>query len=333
MKRTAKKRKKQRKQCRRERRLLVVLCALIVMLASLIYMIHYEGTRRSIVRSNEGYSALYAVPTLAPTEAPVIPSEPASTPEYTLAPEPTPSPEPAPTFDVAADETLAPLATADADTLVFSRETPPPVQESFADLLAVNPETVGFLSIENVLSLPVVQRPNDNEFYLDHDFDLEESTGGTLFLDGSNLLVPEDDCLIVYGHNMRNGTMFRPLIRYEDAAFVRDNPLIRFDTIYENRIYVPFAALSVTADPGSERYLNLRQFSYDESGFNRFVKSLRTLSVWKSPVEVAHGDRILLLVTCEYTHDNGRFVLALRAPREGEALGLLWTQAQQTEAR
>ena len=338
---------------RARRRLAISLCALFVMLASLLYILHYEHTRREILRSNAEFSALYTAPTLAPvatatsvptpaptavlTESPTpaltaVPTE-APTSAPTIEVTPTPSPSPTIAFEIAVDATRVPLATADADTLVVTMETPPPVQESFGELLAANAETVGFLTIEDILSLPVVQRPNDNEFYLDHSFDLEESLGGTLFLDGANLLTPEDDCLIVYGHNMRNGTMFRPLVEYEEIDFLKENALIRFDTLYENRVYAPFAALTVTADPDSERYLNLRQFSFDQAGFDLFVRSLRTLSVWENPIDVEYGDRILLLVTCEYTHDNGRFVLALRAQRGNEAWDQLWNQVQQTEAK
>ena len=357
------------RQRRARRRLAVCVCAVLVMLASLAYIFHYEYTRREIQRRNAEYSALYSIPTFppvktrsaaaSPTPNPTaVPTPvPTATPEPTAevtpspTPEPTPTPTPAPTakpamtatpaptpsptpaFEIALDATIAPLGTANADTLVVSLETPPPVQESFAALLEANPETIGFLSIEDVISLPVVQRPNDNEFYLNHSLDLEESLEGTLFLDGANLLVPEDDCLIVYGHNMRNGTMFRPLVEYEDLSFLKENALVRFDTLYENRIYVPFAALTVTADPDSARDINLRQLSFDPFNFHLFIRSLRTLSIWNSPVEVEYGDRILLLVTCEYTHDNGRFVLALRAQRDDEAPDQLWAQAQQTQAK
>ena len=112
---------------------------------------------------------------------------------------------------------------------------------------------------------------------------------------------------------------------------MKENALIRFDTLYENRVYVPFAALTVTAKPDSDRYLNLRQFGLDSSGFNRFVQSLRARSEWDSPVEAAYGDHVLLLVTCEYTRDNGRFVLALRALRDDETPEQLLSQAQQAK--
>ena len=184
--------------------------------------------------------------------------------------------------------------------------------------MATNPDTVGFLRIGDVISLPVVQRRNDNETYLNHSFNLEESIAGTLFLDGANLLVPEDDCLIVYGHNMRNGTMFHSLLSYAELSFLKENALVRFDTIYENRLYAPFAVLTVTAEPDSARYLNLRQFTLNGDDCEAFTGQLRRLSMWDIPLEVEAGDRLLLLVTCEYTHNNGRFVVALRQLRPDE---------------
>lgn len=314
-------------------RLLALSICLPLILLSLGYILSWEWNRRSILRENAAFSALYDMESMAP--ATVIPQVSANeTPKHTTGANastaaPTPSSTPfsstaatpkttPPPFAVAVDATLEPLATPDADTLIYALETPPSAQQSFSDLLALNPETVGFLTIEDAVSLPVVQRRNDNQYYLSHSFNGEESAAGTLFLDGSNLLTPEDEVLIVYGHNMRNGTMFHSLIAYEEASFLRAHPLVRFDTIYENRLYLPFAVLSVTADAGSERYMNLRQFDFDGESFNAYIDGLRRLSLWDIPIDVAWGDQILLLVTCEYTHNNGRFVVALRTLRPGE---------------
>ena len=80
------------------------------------------------------------------------------------------------------DETLVPLATADEHTLVYALPTPPPVQSSFAELLMHNADTVGYLDIEGTISLPVVQRENDNEHYLTHNFDGEESQARSFWM-------------------------------------------------------------------------------------------------------------------------------------------------------
>lgn len=174
----------------------------------------------------------------------------------------------------------------------------------------------------------MVQRKNDNSFYLDHNFSKEKSSAGTLFMDGSNLLTPEDDCLIVYGHNMRNGTMFHSLCSYEKLDFLKKNALARFDTLYENRVYAPFAVLSVSAEPESPYYVNIRQFDMGDADILALADELRKRSVLNIPIDVCGGDKLLLLVTCEYVHDNGRFVVALRALRENETQPAMRRQVQ-----
>ena len=221
----------------------------------------------------------------------------------------------------------------DADTLVYALPTPPPVQDSFAELLAHNPETVGFLQIDSELALPVVQRENDNEYYLSHGFEGAEAREGALFLDGMNRLVPEDDCLIVYGHNMKNDTMFGKLSAYEDVTYLRQHPVIHFDTLYEKRAYVTFAAFAASMEPGNWRYFDVRQFIFDEGEFDKFVLKLRGRSVYNVPVDVQAGDRLLLLVTCDYTNREGRFILALRQLRPDETEANVWALATQAEAK
>ena len=269
-------------------------------------------------------------PTEAPTESPVPFTDALPILPATEAPTIAPSAEPLAQLPVAVDE---PIPTPNEGTLVIALPTPPPVQESFAELLAHNPETVGFLQIDDVLALPVVQRENDNDYYLDHTFDGAQATEGTLFLDGTNRLVPEDDCLIVYGHNMKNNTMFGSLSAFGDAAYLKRHTSVRFDTIYENRTYVPFAAFAASTEPDSRSYFDVRQFIFDEVEFEKFVLKLQGRSAWRAPVDVAWGDRLLLLVTCDYRNQEGRFILALRQVRPDEIEANLWTQLMQATQR
>lgn len=317
-------------------RLIALTICVPLMLVCAGYMLCWQVEKTRIEADNASYSALYKPAETASATAPVPTVSPTATPPITGAPRLTPSPTPTempaepttlpaeetpaaePTFEVAVDATLIPRVTPDADTLVYSIPTAPPVQSSFADLLALNPETVGFLSIGDSISLPVVQRKNDNSFYLTHGFDGESSDAGALFLDGSNLLIPEDDNLLIYGHNMRNGTMFHALSGYGELDFFKQHALVRFDTIYEDRTYVPFAAFTATVDPDGADSLDVRQFLFDEDSFDLFVYRIGKLSLYNSPVELEYGDHLLLLVTCEYTHDNGRFIVALRQMRDDE---------------
>lgn len=336
-------------------RLAAIIVCIALILWGVVYIVQWERTRARIEQENAMWSALYApAATLAPTAAPTSTALPtiaakvsgaptaqptptdSPSPSPTLQPTPTDSPSPSPAvpsetqadFLIAVDSTHVPLSTADANTLVYALETPPPEQFAFGDLLALNPDTVGFIRLDDVLSLPVVQKKNNNEYYLDHSFNGEESIAGTLFLDGSNLLSPEDDALIIYGHNMRNGTMFRQLIRYEQLSFLKEHPLLHFDTIYEDRVWAPFAVFTLTADTGSERYINIRQFLFGADSWADYIRDMRALSVHNIPVDVEYGDQVLLLVTCEYTHNNGRFVVAFRAQREGESEASLISMVQ-----
>ena len=172
-----------------------------------------------------------------------------------------------------------PIPTPDGDTLVIALPTAPPIQLSFSRLLAENPDTVGFLEIGEMLSLPVVQRPNDNEYYLDHSFEGAKALEGTLFLDGMNRLAPEDDCLIVYGHNMKNRTMFGRLSAYGDVSHLRQHPVVHFDTIYENRSYVAFAAFSASMKPGDVHYFDVRNFVFDEAGLTNCAEAAGPVGV------------------------------------------------------
>ena len=280
------------------------------------------------------------VPTVAPTPAVTALAEIAETP--TAVPADAAPPIEMPSFAVPGAGPVnaqmpvivdAPIPTPDGDTLVYALPTPPPVQESFSELLAHNPDTVGYLDLDGVLSLPVVQRENDNEYYLNHTFDGAEALEGTLFLDGLNRLSPEDDCLIVYGHNMKNKTMFGKLSQYADVTYMRQHPVIHFDTLYENRSYVVFAAFSASMEPGSRSYFDVRKFIFDETEFEKFTLKLRGRSLYSVPVDVNYGDRLLLLVTCDYSNREGRFILALRQLRPDETEANLWMQATQATAK
>lgn len=297
------------------RRAIILLCA-VILLGGTFYIGTWLAKRSYIIEKNNEYSSLYqpaqtsvVFATISPTPIP-----PASEPTEFSTPFPSQLPTDAPLPSIV-DQ---PITTPDSDTLVISLPTPPPVQSSFSDLLKLNPETVGFLRIDDVVSLPVVQKENDNSFYLTHNFEQAEASEGALFLDGMNRLSPEDDCLIIYGHNMHNGTMFGEIEHYSEVDFLKSHPLVYFDTLYENRVYVPIAAFPASMNPDSGNYFDVRQIAFDKNSFDLFLMRLKSRSVLDIPADAYYGDRLLLLVTCDYTKDDGRFILALRQLRANE---------------
>jgi SrtB family sortase len=207
---------------------------------------------------------------------------------------------------------------------------PDGMMPNYQTLYRANPEVRGWIRFaagegeddlfDGCIDNPIVQT-SDNDYYLDHNFEGAKALEGTLFLDGMNRLVPEDDCLIVYGHNMKNRTMFGQLSAYGDISHLRQYPVVHFDTVYENRSYVAFAAFSASMKPGDAHYFDVCNFIFDQDGFDKFVLKLQSRSVFKSPVDVRYGDRLLLLVTCDYSNREGRFILALRQLRADENEG------------
>ena len=306
--------------------LLIALCALAIIACGGYLFYNYVHLPRKIQAQNAQYAALYTPSTPAPTEKPTeIPTkEPTEEPTQLPTPVPTseptteptlePAPEPTPTPDGLTD---IPFGTPGPDTIIYSAPTMPPVQESFADLLAFNPETVGFLMLGDI-SLPVVQRLNDNTFYLEHDFEGSESKAGSLFLDCVNRLYPADKVLYVYGHNMKNGAMFGNLTDFSRLSVLKENPIVRFNTIYRDGDYVPFACFDLSANENSSSYFQLRNFSFTDESLDEYIAELKRRSTLSIPVDAIHSDEILVLVTCNYSINDGRFVLACRRLRENE---------------
>lgn len=98
--------------------------------------------------------------------------------------------------------------------------TTAPPRHDLAALAAENPDCVGWLTIPDTgIDYPVMHTPDTPEHYLRRDFYGESASGGTPFLDGRNLAEAENQNLILYGHNMMDGSMFKPLISYLEPNF------------------------------------------------------------------------------------------------------------------
>lgn len=195
-------------------------------------------------------------------------------------------------------------------------ETPVP-QEAFAQLLEANPDTVGYLIASDSIEFAVVQR--DNEYYLTHNFFGEEAVEGTAFMDQGNSIDPMDEHLLIHGHNMRDGSVFGDLDEFRDLDFLKENAVVTFNTIYEDRLYVPIAVFDISATPGDQNFMDMQVFNFEtDEDFMNFVNEAKDRSIFDIPVDVERGDQLLSLVTCSYTNDNGRLVVMLRALRDTE---------------
>ena len=127
--------------------------------------------------------------------------------------------EPAPTVTTTEEEIVGLEETLISSDNSASFSTAPP-RHDLAALQAENPDCVGWLTIpDTTVDYPVVWTPKNPEHYLRRDFYGNHASGGTPFLDGRNVAQAEGQNLILYGHNMLDGTMFKPMLQYLTPNF------------------------------------------------------------------------------------------------------------------
>lgn len=210
------------------------------------------------------------------------------------------------------DDILQPVED-EPDTTELPQETTDN-ETRFAALYERNPDFVGWLSIEeSELSYPVMCRPEDPEYYLKHDFDGESSSSGVPFFgEGCDL---SSSNIIIYGHNMKNGTMFSSLTKYTDEAYYETHPVITFDTLEGDGSYQIIAAFREQVHGRSETDV-FRYYDYGgdltEEQFNDYLSNIRKLSLYDTGVTAEYGDTLLTLSTCAYHTENGRFVVVTK---------------------
>ncbi len=189
------------------------------------------------------------------------------------------------------------------------------ILDEYKDLYALNRDLVGYLHIESLgIGLPVMQKKSVDGYYLSHGFNGEESREGALFIDSKASFDPPDKNLVIYGHNMKNGEMFGGLLNYQNEAFYEANPEFSFDTIYEKGEYEIVGVMRTRILKENEegfRYYRFRKYDTEEQ-FRELVDFLETNSLYETKAKPRYGDEFVMLSTCEYSEEEGRFVVVGR---------------------
>lgn len=184
----------------------------------------------------------------------------------------------------------------------------------FAALRDQNSDFIGWISIEGTsLDFPVMYAPDNKDFYLRHDFNKEYSVYGVPYLDEKTTLGANDQSenLIVYGHNMKTGTIFGCLTGYKEADYYAEHPQIQFDTVYGDGTYEVFAAFSIDVVNDTSFVYN-QYVDMDEATYNEYVEEVISRSDVDTGIRPSYGEQLLTLSTCEYSSDNGRYVVVAR---------------------
>ena len=159
---------------------------------------------------------------------------------------------------------------------------------------------------------PLIHNPQVVED-LEHDFKHQYSDYGVPYLDekttiGANA---QSNNLIVYGHNMKTGTIFGCLTEYKKAAYYQEHPYIEFDTLYGDAKYEVFAAFAIDVVQDTSFVYN-QYVDMDEDTYNDYVAEVIRRSDVDSGIRPEYGEQLLTLSTCEYSSANGRYVVVAR---------------------
>lgn len=183
----------------------------------------------------------------------------------------------------------------------------------YAPLYAMNPDMAGWISIEGTqINYPVMHTPEVKDYYLYRNFDGEDSSRGCIYAREECDPVTPSDNITIYGHHMRDGSMFAGLDAYSEQAFWQEHRYIRFDTLTEHHTYEIFAVFTTTASLGEGFAYHDFIDAADGTEFNAFVASCKELSLYDTGITPEYGDKLICLSTCEYSQVNGRLVVAAR---------------------
>jgi sortase B len=166
-----------------------------------------------------------------------------------------------------------------------------------------NEDIVGYLNIDDTNISYGVAQSSDNDFYLKRDLYGVKNEAGSIFMDCDNSVYPLSKNTIIYGHNMRNGSMFHNVRYYSDYDFFISHKYIDFAGLYENGRWEIFSFYSTTTD------FNYIRADFTDEEFQTFIDEIKARSAHYSDVKVTTDDKILTLSTCTNAAEDTRFVI------------------------
>ncbi len=175
---------------------------------------------------------------------------------------------------------------------------------SFEELLGINSDVIAWIKIADTnIDYPVV-KCEDNEYYLNHNIKKESSSSGSIFMDYRNKGNNQDLNKIIYGHNMKDGSMFKTLTNYKKKEFLIAHPIIQLNTLNESTQWEIFSIYITDTN-----FNYIKTDFYNKEKYSDFLKELKNKSLYDTGVNVNSDDIILTLSTCTYEFSNARFAI------------------------
>ncbi len=187
----------------------------------------------------------------------------------------------------------------------------------FDELKQINPDSDAWIIIDGTkIDLPIV-KSTDNEYYLHHDIENNESKSGTLFIDCRNQALSSevpDDITFVYGHHMKNGRMLTEICNYKSEDFYRDH---EYGIIYtpDGYAYKASVVACVIVDGASDENIFKNKFDSKED-YQAYLDNVLASSLIQTDTKVSTDDKLLALVTCTYERKNARCIVYLKLEKQ-----------------
>lgn len=233
-----------------------------------------------------------------------------------------PKEEPVPTVPTTEEPTTVAPTTEEPTTTPPTTEEPTTaptepleMMEMYVERFNQNPDFAGWISIDGTkLDNPVMYSPDEASKYLYADFNGDYSASGLPYISDQNSMSPEDQNLIIYGHNITDKTMFGAVMDYTSEDYFKKHPIIKFNTLYEEREYEVLACFYDKIYRITEDVFKFYRFYNAETQeeFDEAYNHWKEKSEYDTGVTAEFGDRFITLVTCSYHDATGRFVVVAR---------------------
>lgn len=196
---------------------------------------------------------------------------------------------------------------------------PQTAARDYRSLREENEHLAAWLTIPGTnIDYPILYTPDDPEYYLRRAFDGSSALSGSLFIGAD--CVPDGSNVIIYGHNMKDGSMFGGLDQYANAVYAKEHGKIFYDLIepdgsYERLTFEVIAAFYSEAyqidATGVFRYYYATDLSNPEA-FQNYITQVMAASFYDFGITPNYGNRLLTLSTCSYHTEDGRFVVVAK---------------------
>lgn len=186
------------------------------------------------------------------------------------------------------------------------------VQPTSRSLYLENSDMVGWIQIEGTsIDYPVMQTPAAPNYYLKHDFEKNYTDYGCPFIQSDCDVQAPSDNLIIYGHNMKDGSMFADLARYRSKDFWQAHKTVWFDTALGSCAYEIFAVTHTTVQADDADAFPFYRFvnAASPEEFADYVSACQARALYDTGIFAEYGDNLLTLSTCDNITDNGRWLV------------------------